>query len=293
MNLKAKAGLTGAVVALALLAIPVVRHLSNKVVSPSRPARAAAVSGSADDSAASRSGSRAAHATAWKLPFRLEPRLSDEQAAILASGDVAAYLLAHPSESDLLVAWASIDPQAAERWLETAGEITQNGIGYFHHHLGALAAGIFAHGGIEEMQAFLEKHRQDPLLPPKHQDGGFDKRPWYFLGREDTGVAAIEYLQAHPEKSDLAGVFLSGIEKTDRMLAAFDYLHAKGMPADLGYWNLSERAERDGALLADWAAAKHPDLLEDVLSAWRPGHPEEVRRWIEARPELAPMLQER
>ena len=99
----------------------------------------------------------------------------------------------------------------------SVGEIEVNGVGYYFSHLSALAAGVFAHGGIEEMQALLEKHKDDPLLPPKYQDGGFAAHPWYTMAREDTGEAAIAYLQEHPEKTELAGAFLSGIEDADRM----------------------------------------------------------------------------
>jgi hypothetical protein len=226
---------------------------------------------------------RAVSTSTWKLPFRLKPRLAPEQAAILASGKTGAYLREHPQEDDLLVAWASADPASASAWLDSVGGVEVDGTGYYYSHLSALAAGVFAHGGMAEMEALLEKHAQDPRLPPKYQDGGFDSQPWLKMAREDTGQEAIAWLQAHPGETDLAGTFLSGIDDTDRMLAALDYFQAKGIDCSPDYWQLGSRAEKDGALLADWAVGSRSELLE------------EVRKWIDShasRPDLAPVLGE-
>lgn len=238
---------------------------------------------------------RGGSAGTWKLPFRLKPRLTPDQATILASGKAGAYLRAHPQEGDLLVAWAAADPAAASAWLDSVGEIEVDDIGYYYSHLSALAAGVFAHGGMAEMQALLEKHAKDPLLPPKHQDGGFASHPWFKMAREDTGQEAIAYLQAHPEEADLAGVFLTGIEDTDRMLATLDYFYAKGIDCSPDYWQLSSRAEKDGELLSDWAIGSRPELLEEILLGWNTHRPEAVKNWIDShatRPDLAPVLEE-
>ena len=68
-------------------------------------------------------------------------------------------------------------------------------------------------------------------------------------------------------------------------------MHGKApTPAHLG-----SRAEKDGALLADWAAGSRPELLDDILLGWNTHRPEETKRWIEAhasQPELAPVLGE-
>jgi hypothetical protein len=238
---------------------------------------------------------RAVSTGTWKLPFRLKPRLTPDQAAILASGKAGAYLREHPQEDDLLVAWAAADPAAASAWLDSVGEIEVDGTGYYYSHLSALAAGVFAHGGIEEMQALLGKHAKDPSLPPKYQDGGFDSHPWFKMAREDTGEEAIAWLQAHPEETELAGTFLSGIDDTDRMLAALDYFQAKGIDCSPDYWQLGGRAEKDGALLADWAVGSRPELLDDILLGWNTHRPEEVKKWIDShatRPDLAPVLED-
>jgi len=290
MTSKTKLTAAAGVLVLGLLAIPVVRRFSvNESESEVQKATALGASGLKDEGGSSRKLS----AGAWKLPFRLKPRLTPEQAAILADGRVGAYLREHPEQDDLLVAWAAADPEAASAWLASVGNVEVNDVGYYFSHLSALAAGAFAHGGFEELHDLLEKHANDPLLPPKYQDGGFASHPWFKMAREDAGQEAIAYLQSQPEETELAGTFLSGIDDTDRMLAALDYFHAKGIDCSPDYWQLSERAEKDGALLADWAATSRPELLEDILLGWNTNYPEETRKWIEShtsQPELAPVL---
>lgn len=282
--------MVGGILLLGLLVIPIVRRgFSSADSSRSSGADASHPVVTADSSGTIK------HATpaTWKLPFRLKPRLTEEQQRILSSGRVGAYLREHPQEVDVLVAWAADDPEAAKAWLASVGEIKVDGVGYYYGHLAALAAGIFAHGGIAEMQALLEEHRQDPLLPPKYQDGGFAAHPWFLMAREDTGQEAIAYLQEHPEKGELAGQFLAGIEDTDRMLAALDYFQAKGIDCSPNHWQLGSRTKKDGALLADWAAAAYPDLLQDILLGWNRYHPEDARKWLDAhasRPDLEPVL---
>lgn len=292
MHRTARFAIAAALLALGLLALWWSRQTpeANKPPGPGPAADHTSVQGANLKPA----GTRAGTAGAEKLPFRLKPRLTPEQADILAGGRVGDYLRSHPQEDDLLTAWAAQDPAAASAWLEAVGEIGIDGTGYYFSHLAALAAGVLAHGGVAEMQELLKKHAQDPLLPPKYQDGGFATNPWYKLAREDTAPEALAYLQAHPEEAELAGAFVSGIEDTDRMLAALDYLQAKGVDGDPSYWQFRSRVEKDGALLADWAAGAHPDLLEGVLIAWEASRPEETRQWLEAnakRTELAPVLE--
>ena len=292
MTTQRKLTLAAGMLVLGMLSIPVVRRFSaNASESEVHKSANLGASGLKDEGGSSRKSS----AGAWKLPFRLKPRLTPEQAAILADGRVGAYLREHPEQDDLLVAWAAADPEAAGAWLASVGNVEVNDVGYYYSHLSALAAGVFAHGGFEELHDLLEKHANDPLLPPKYQDRGFASHPWFKMAREDTGQEAIAYLQVHPEESELAGTFLSGIDDTDRMLAALDYFHAKGIDCSPHYWQLGSRAEKDGELLADWAAASRPELLEDILLGWNTHRPEDVRKWIDShanRPDLAPALGE-
>ena len=292
MTPKAKLTIVATVLVLGLLAIPSARRfITDAAPSDARQGVDPKASSTKDGG----NDSRVLPAGTWKLPFRLKPRLTPGQTAILASGQVGSYLNKHPEQDDLLVAWAAADPAAAGAWLASVGEIEVDGVGYYISHLSALAAGVFAHGGFEELCDLLEKHWNDPSLPPKYQDGGFATHPWFKMAREDTGQEATAYLQAHPEETGLAGVFLSGIEETDRMLAALDYFHAKGIDCSPDYWQLGSRAEKDGALLADWSAASRPELLEDILLGWNTHRPEKVIKWIDAhagRPDLAPALGE-
>jgi hypothetical protein len=292
MTPKTKLTIVAGVIALGLLAIPVARRLGPDAA-PSNARKVANLGTSpAKDEG---NHSRALPSVTWKLPFRLKPRLTPEQATILAGGKAGSYLREHPEQDDLLVAWAAADPDAASAWLASVGNVEVDDVGYYFSHLSALAAGVFAHGGFEELHALLEKHANDPLLPPKFQDGGFASHPWFKMAREDTGQEAIAYLQAHPEETELAGTFLSGIDETDRMLAALDYFQAKGIDCSPDYWQLGSRAEKDGALLADWAAASRPELLGDILLGWNSNRPQEVKKWLDthaARPALAPVLGE-
>lgn len=292
MTGKTKIAATAGVLALGLLAIPVARRFAS-AATPVDPRKGATAELLPPEDRGK--DQRITPSGAWKLPFRLKPRLTAEQERILETGRTGTYLREHPQEDDLLVAWAATDPDAASAWLASVGKIEVDGIGYYFNHLSALAAGVFAHGGVAEMQALLEKHRNDPLLPPKYQDGGFASHPWFKLAREDTGQEAIAYLRDHPEETELAGSFLSGIDDTDRLLAALDYFHAKGIDSSPDHWQLADRAKNDGALLADWAAASRQELLVDVLLGWSRHHPEDARRWIDShatRSEHAPVLDE-
>ena len=292
MTTNRKLAIAASTLALGLLAIPVVRRFSaDDAEAGARKSAVARTDQPRDEGGKPRGRS----AGEWKLPFRLKARLTPEQAAILAEGRVGAYLREHPEEDDLLVAWAAVDPDAASAWLASVGEIEVNDTGYYISHLTALAAGVFAHGGIEEMQALLEKHAEDPLLPPKYQGEGFASHPWYKMAREDTAQEAIAYLKEHPEETELAGAFLSGIEDTDRMLAALDYFQAKGMGGSPDYWQFRGRVDEDGALLADWAAGSRRELLGEILTGWSAAKPGEAKKWVDAhasQPELAPVLKE-
>lgn len=230
----------------------------------------------------------------WKLPFRLKPRLTAEQLAILDK-DPAGYLRTHPEDTDVLVGWASRDPDAASQWLKSVGNLTVNGRGYYNNHLSAISAGLFAHGGMEEMLAYLKQHEQDPLLPPKYHDGAFNDHVWYHLAREDTAQEAIAYLKDHPDETGLAGAFISGIADTRQMLAALDYFQIKGIESDVNYWVLRNRMHEDQNLFADWAANSRPDMLEEILLGWHSDHPQQLQQWIDTnagRPELAEPIQE-
>ncbi|MCW1923897.1 hypothetical protein OKA05_15115 [Luteolibacter arcticus] len=267
-----------------MLSIPVL-YLTRPSTTPPGEAKRTRLAYPHDGGPPSRSPAATPATQAGKLPFRLKPRLTEEQQSIV-KGNPGAHLMAHPKDGDILVAWASVDPQAAVRWLESVGDVD----GHYFDHLSAVCAGLMVHGGIEEMQDYLKQHRNDALLPPKYQDGSFDDHPWYLMAREDTAPQAIEYLLDHPDRLDLAGAFISGIPDTDRMLAAVNYFAANGIGCSIDYPFLRDRVEEDGHLLADWAAGSRPDLLEEILIGWHSEKAEEVKGWLDAnasRPELA------
>lgn len=193
-------------------------------------------------------------------------------------------------DTDVLVGWASRDPDAAIQWLKSVGDT-----GDYYSNLAAIGAGLLVYGGMEEMQAFLKEHEQDPLLPPKYQNGGFNDQAWYLLAREDTAQEAIAYLKDHPEETSLAGAFISGISAPRQMLAAMDYFQVKGIESDINHWVLRDRMEEDIALFADWAATSRPDMLDDILLGWHNDNPQQLQQWIATnagRPELAEPIRE-
>ena len=126
MTTQRKLTLAAGMLVLGMLSIPVVRRFSaNASESEVHKSANLGASGLKDEGGSSRKSS----AGAWKLPFRLKPRLTPEQAAILADGRVGAYLREHPEQDDLLVAWAAADPEAAGAWLASVGNVEVNDVG--------------------------------------------------------------------------------------------------------------------------------------------------------------------
>jgi RNA polymerase sigma factor (sigma-70 family) len=299
MSIKSKLVIAAALSVIGLLSIPVLRPLFSRapLAHPSESANSTAQVSSSDESLTESSRTRRPRpqtAKEWKLPFRLKPRLTAEQLAILGQ-DPAGHLNENPEDTDVLVGWASRDPDAAIQWLKSVGEITVNDIGYYTSHLAAIGTGMFARGGMEEMLAYLEQHGVDTLRLGTKRAGNFKTDVWFSLAREDTAQEAIAYLKDHPEETDLAGAFISGITDTEQMLAAMNYFQVKGIESDVNYWMLRHRMKEDPGLFADWAATSRPDMLNDILLGWHSDNPQQLQQWIATnagRPELAEPIQE-
>lgn len=206
-----------------------------------------------------------------------QPRLNEADMRLVKS-DPAKAIAAAPDHLDLLVAWASLDPEAAMAWVKRNGG--GSGIAY-SHLLGAVAAGILIKDGVDAMNRFVAEHQDDEAIPPKNQ-GQLLQYVFFTLGRADTIDAALGILRATPQP-DLAGMMVLGTEGARQQIRAIDYLEAKGVKVAVEYWAFQESITADPRYWADWAEQRDSGLLAEIIQSWARGKPDEARAWIDQR----------
>ncbi|MCP5535308.1 MAG: hypothetical protein H7A51_03625 [Akkermansiaceae bacterium] len=223
---------------------------------------------------------------AWRLPFKLKPRLDTEQRAQLEHDPAAALEALMSTAEDpgfysrwerqrhLLVAWAGRDPEAAIRWVNAR----EYPVGRAEL-LGAVAAGHMIHGGPEALQSFLAQYNEDPALLPKYQ-GNLDQFALRLMARADTISDCLEMLK-ESRNVVLAGALVEGIDTSDRKMATIDYFEAKGIRVEPNYWSLQTVATEDPRLWVDWAARRQSDLLPELIQSWNRQDPAAAKKWIE------------
>ncbi len=208
------------------------------------------------------------------LPLRA-PRLSETETRAITANPIQA-ITADPNNLDLLVAWASHDPEAALAWIKSGRRMTS-----YEQMLGAVATGILIEDGVAAMNRFVDEHQNDESIPAKNQ-GRLEPYVFFNLGREDTIDTALGLLR-DAGSSELAGRMVLGVKGAQEQIRAIDYLEAKGIPVSVSYWAFQESIVADPRYWADWADQRDSDLLTDIVQAWARQEPEAAKGWIRER----------
>ena len=218
----------------------------------------------------------------WKKPFRLPSLLTASERDALSS-DPGSFLYAHPEEElRLLSGWAMLDPDAAHDWLNTQLDAGSASSVFRGDLIAAMAAGLLGRNDkLEALHEFFRATEDDPRILPKDQGEWILRNALSCAGYAETVENALACIRESSAPSFLAIGFAMGLEEVGTRLAALDYFDATNVPLEIDWHDIRDCVAEDPATVADWSLARHPDMLESVITAWALDRsPEEAAKWL-------------